>query len=274
MKIESVTLSGKFLIKISVTVQDTGQVTYQYEELFSHTPLPDKILGRVGPADAVGFVLSASVRGREIQPHYRIIFKNAGPLGTKVIDVPNGGFSGFFPVQALKGNYRYTVTLPGLGIRPDDPEIQMDASLLGLDRKADDYEIQVTYTTVKGFEVKYKKNGQDGPSSSGPLPVMVGDTLLWRLDAGAELADFEVVFFAPARLPVELQDEEIEDTNFIAGDIPDGGGPKRKTERRIERGLGPTDSLYSYNIFALGKKSDPLQLKQAEGTTGAGTPRG
>jgi hypothetical protein len=263
VKIENVSLSGKFLIKISVMVQDSGQVTYQYEESFSHTPLPDKILGRVGPADAVGFVLSANVRGREIQPHYRIIFKNAGPLGTKVIDVSNGGFSGFFPVQALNGNYRYTVILPGLGIRPDDPEIQMDASLLGLDRSPDAYEILATYTTERGFEVRYKKNGQDGPSSSAPLPVMVGDTLLWRLDAGAELADFEVVFDAPPRLPVELQDEEIEETNLIAGDIPDGG-PKRKTKTRIERRLRPKDSLYSYKIFALGKKSDPLQLKQAD----------
>jgi hypothetical protein len=138
----------------------------------------------------------------------------------------------------------------------------MDATLMEIKRlQVDDFEVLLTYSEEGGFVVAYKKNGSSYTPPNGILPIVAGDKLVWRLDAGQSIAEFEIVFEPrdqPPHRPVALAQEESPEENVISGDVPDGNGPRRMTRVRTARRLqAGENTIFSYTVFSQGKESDP-----------------
>lgn len=79
----------------------------------------------LGPGDQVAWFVRVQAGSGWIRPAYTLIFEDCSILGTSSIEVPKGGSSGFFTVQAVSGETKYTLAVSGV-LPVSDPHIIID----------------------------------------------------------------------------------------------------------------------------------------------------
>jgi hypothetical protein len=144
----------------------------------------------VGPGDQIGWYVRVQAGANWSQPAYTLTFQDSSILGTSSIAVSNGGGSGFFTVQALSGQTKYTLAVSGV-VPVSDPMIQVDPNGT-LKIKALLAQHNVRWTAATNV-MELDNNGAWIPFPPAGLPVAVGDGVQF-FAVLTPPADFEIVF--------------------------------------------------------------------------------
>jgi hypothetical protein len=248
------------LIWIEVKLFPNGRALYTYFEFVSKKALTDKKLKHVKRSDLVGFFLSAVRDNRRFFPPFRVTFESDALLGTRVVDVPEGGSSPLLPVVGRGDTFKYEVALPTLGIDPDDPEIQMDST--GIELSGSKVTIAAEYdpSDEPPFEFTYQVDaGEWNEVPAGGISVHPGDQVTWQLTATPR-TDFQVQF--QTREPLQTQAPVRGGENGVDGTTVISNTTKGTTPQTVVN-LGPNDTspaVFFFLLYLGEPKSDLVRI--------------
>jgi hypothetical protein len=144
----------------------------------------------VGPGDQIGWFVRVEAGPNWSRPAYTLTFQDPSILGTASIAVPNGGGSGFFTVQALAGETKYTLAVSGV-VPVSDPKIQVDPNgTIIIATLGEQHNVRWTAAT-NAMELQDDDTWIPFPPAG--LPVEVGDSVQF-FAVLTPPADFEIAF--------------------------------------------------------------------------------